>query len=111
VPLEVFLSLGQLAGYTSSFLTYTWKVQADPKEIIHDHAQKQKEGFGPFHFYRAAVLGQTFAALDPATTGVRALEIERSLQSARLDAADAYELLLRGERIGHTVAVLKSELK
>jgi hypothetical protein len=111
VPLEVFLSLGRLAGYASSFLAYTWKVQADPKEIIRDHAQKQKEGFGPFHFYRAEVLKKTFAAVDLADAGARALEIERSLQPARLDAASAYELLLRGERIGHTVAVLQSELK
>jgi hypothetical protein len=111
VPLEVFLTLGRLAGYAPSFLTYAWKVQADPEEVIHDHAQKQKEGFGPFYFYRAAVLEQTFATLDPATSGARALEIERSLQPDRLDAASAYELLLRGERIGHTVAVLQSELK
>jgi len=33
------------------------------------------------------------------------------LQPARLDAVSAYELLLQGERIGHTVAVLESELK
>lgn len=111
VPLEVFLALGKLAGYSSSFLTYTWKVQADPKEVIRDHAQKQKEGFGPFHFYRADVLEKTFTSVDLTTSGTNALEIERSLQPARLDASDAYELLLRGERIGHTVAVLQSELK
>jgi len=111
VPLEVFLALGKLAGYSSSFLTYTWKVQADPKEVIRDHAQKQKEGFGPFHFYRADVLEKTFTSVDLTTSGINALEIERSLQPARLDASDAYELLLRGERIGHTVAVLQSELK
>ena len=111
VPLEVFLALGKLAGYSSSFLTYTWKVQADPKEVIRDHAQKQKEGFGPFHFYRADVLEKTFTSVDLTTSGINALEIERSLQSARLDAPSAYKLLLRGERIGHTVAVLQSELK
>ena len=111
VPLEVFLALGKLAGYSSSFLTYTWKVQADPKEVIRDHAQKQKEGFGPFHFYRADVLEKTFAYVDLGVSGSRALQIERSLQPARLDAASAYELLLGGERIGHTVAVLQSELK
>jgi len=111
VPLEVFLSLGKLAGYSSSFLTYTWKVQADPKEVIRGHAQKQKEGFGPFHFYRADVLEKIFAAVDLTTSGTHALEIERSLQPARLDASSAYELLLHGERIGHTVAVLQSELK
>jgi methylase of polypeptide subunit release factors len=111
VPLEVFLALGKLAGYSSSFLTYTWKVQADPNEVIRDHAQKEKEGFGPFHFYRADVLEKTFASVDLGTSGAKALEIERSLQSARLDATSAYELLLRGERIGHTVAVLQSELK
>ena len=60
---------------------------------------------------RADVLEKTFTSVDLTTSGTNALEIERSLQPARLDASDAYELLLRGERIGHTVAVLQSELK
>jgi hypothetical protein len=111
VPLEVFLSLGRLAGYSPSLLTYTWKVQAVPDEVIPDHTQKQKEGFGPFHFYLADTLEETFASVDPAKSGTEALEIERSLQSARLDAVAANEALLRGARIGHTVAVLQSELR
>ena len=111
VPLRVFLSLGTLAGFFPSFLAYTWKVQADPKEMIRDHAQKQKEGFGPFYFYRAETLERTFASVDIAASGKDALEIERSLLPERFDAIKAYEALEKGERIGHTVAVLKSELK
>jgi methylase of polypeptide subunit release factors len=111
VPLHVFLSLGTLAGYFPSFLTYTWKVQADPKEMIRDHAQKQREGFGPFYFYCAEILERTFASVDIAASGRNALEIERSLLPERFDAISAYEALEKGERIGHTVAVLKSELK
>jgi methylase of polypeptide subunit release factors len=110
VPLEVFLALGKLAGYSSAFLTYTWKVQADPKEVIRDHANKQEEGFGPFYFYRADVLEKTFASIDISVSGKNALEIEWSLLPKRLDAINAYEALKKGERIGHTVAVLKSEL-
>lgn len=110
VPLHVFLSLGQLAGYVSSFLTYTWKVQADPLEVIRDHAQKQKEGFGPFYFYRAEVLQKTFGSMDIADSGARALEIEHALEPDRLDAGTAYQAHLNGERIGHTVAVLQSVL-
>jgi hypothetical protein len=109
VPLRVLLSLGSLAGCASSILTYTWKVQADPEEMIRDHARKQEEGYGPFYFYRAEFLRNAFAAIDFCDSGKNALEIERSLLSERIDAAGAWEALKRGEPIGHTVAVLKSE--
>jgi methylase of polypeptide subunit release factors len=111
VPLHVFLSLGALAGYSCSFLTYTWKVQADPEEMIRDHARKQKEGFGPFYYYRAEILENAFAAIDVDASGMNAIEIERSLLPERIDAVSAYDALGNGERIGHTVAILKSELK
>ncbi len=110
VPLQVFLELGRLAGYASTFLTYTWKVQADPHTVIRDHAKKQQEGFGPFHFYQASVLEQAFEFVDPETSGAQALEIEKSLARVRLDAPAAFAALLRGERIGHTVAVLQSQV-
>ena len=108
VPLQVLLSLGSLAGYSPSLLTYTWKVQADPKEVIGDHARKQREGFGPFYFYRAATLQEIFASVDLEASGQEALRIEQSLLPERLDALQAFEALEKGERIGHTVAVLKS---
>lgn len=111
VPLGTLLSLSQLAGYRASFLTYSWKVQADPEEIIRDHAAKQKEGFGPFYFYRAEVLRKVFSSIDLAISGRDALEIEKALLPHRLDAVTAYEAFRRGEQIGHTVAVLKSETK
>lgn len=111
LPLQVFLSLGELAGYVSSFLTYTWKVQGDPEEVIRDHAKSQQSGFGPFYFYRAEVLQKTFARVNLAESGEKALEIEHSLVPERLDAASAYAAFQNGERIGHTVAFLKSEVK
>jgi len=111
VPLHVFLALGELAGYEPSFLTYSWKVQGDPQEVIQSHAESQKNGFGPFYFYRAEVLQKTFAQVDLAESGKNALEIERTLLPHRLDAASAYAAFKNGERIGHTVAFLKSELK
>jgi hypothetical protein len=110
VPLEVFLSLGKLAGYTPSILTYGWKVQGDP-ELIRDYAHNQSSGYGPFYFYRAEVLQQTFAGLNAADTGRNALDIERSLQTRRMDPVTAYAAFQDGERIAHTVAVLKCELK
>jgi len=109
VPLDVFLSLARLAGYAPSFLTYTWKVQADPQEVISNHAHKQKQGYGPFHFYRADVLREAFATVDVETSGKNALAIERDLASERLDAVHAYDALQKGLTIGHTVAVLKSD--
>ena len=111
IPLHHFLSLGELAGYVPSFLTYSWKVQAEPELVIRDHATSQRNGFGPFYFYRADLLQATFAGLSPAESGKRALEMEQSLLPHRLDALAAYEAFQQGERIGHTVAFLQSELQ
>lgn len=108
VPLSVFLQLGELAGYEASFLTYSWKVQGDPEAVIRDHAESQRKGFGPFYFYRAEVLKQTFAGVGLEESGRRALEIEAALLPQRLDAATAYDAFLKGEKIGHTVAMLQS---
>jgi hypothetical protein len=110
VPLSVFLLLGELAGYRSSFLTYSWKIQGDPEEVIRDHAASQQKGFGPFYFYRAEVLKKVFARVNLAESGKRALEIEAELLPDRLDAVAAYEAFRSGEKIGHTVAMLQSEL-
>lgn len=109
VPLDVLLSLGKLAGYKASFLTYTWKVQADPCEVIFSHAQKQQQGLGPFYFYRAEALQVAFGRIALEESGEKALAIERSLLPKRLDAVQAYAALQTGEAIGHTVAVLRSE--
>jgi len=111
VPLEVFLTLAKLAGFHASVLAYTWKVQADPAGIIHDYAKKQQEGFGPFYFYRAEVLAKVFAALDYTTSGQNAFDIEKSLLPERFDAVQAAAYLDKGETLGHTVVVLKSELR
>jgi hypothetical protein len=109
VPLDVFLELGRLAGYTSSILLYTWKIQADAGEIIRDYAQKQKKGFGPFHFYKSSVLEKKFASVNQARSGATAAKIEKSLASHRLDAVEAYEEFKKGVSIGHTVVVLASK--
>jgi hypothetical protein len=110
IPLDVFLALGKIAGYTPSILTYGWKVQGDP-ELIRDYAHNQSSGYGPFYFYRAEALQKTFAGLDAADTGRNALEIERSLQTRRMDPDTAYAAFENGEHIAHTVAVLKCELR
>lgn len=109
VPLSAFLELSKLAGYQPSFLTYGWKVQGDP-ELIRDYGANEKLGFGPFYFYRAEALQSAFAGFDPGDAGRNALEIERGLQARRLDPVTAYAAFEAGERIAHTVAVLKSEL-
>jgi hypothetical protein len=109
VPLQSFLDMAEAAGFAASFLTYTWKVQADPKDIISSYADWQKKGLGPFYFYHAEDLKSAFSNLDLLEAGKRALEIEEALAPKRLDAAAAFEALRRGAHIGHPVAVLKSE--
>jgi len=110
VPLAVFLELGKLAGLESSFLTYTWKVQAEAEDVLLGHVAKQQEGLGPFHFYPAAALEEAFANIPLESTGRDALQIEAALAPHRLDALAAYEAWNSGARIGHTVAVLASRL-
>jgi hypothetical protein len=109
VPLEVFIEMGDIAGYSSSILTYSWKVQAVAESVIIGHAEKQKEGYGPFFFYDADLLERIFGSVDINDSGPRAFEIERDLLPYRLDAPSAFEAFRKGMRIGHTVAVLKSE--
>ena len=111
VPLRSFLDMAEQAGYAAGFLTYTWKVQADPQDIISSYAAWQRNGLGPFYFHHADDLKAAFSILDPLEAGKRALEIEEALAPKRLDAFAAFEALRRGARIGHPVAVLKSELR
>lgn len=108
VELEVFLKLGQSAGFSSEIFTYGWKIQAEAGEVIEGYARNQKAGFGPFHFYYADDLRAAFANVPVAESGARAAEIEQTLAPHRLDAVSAWQQWRAGAEIGHTVAVLKS---
>ncbi len=111
VPLKAFIKLGELAGFRSEIFTYSWKVQAEPEDVIAGYAAQEKEGLGPFRFYRADDLQKAFANVSVKDSGELAFEIEKSLDSVKLSATAAYEAFKKGEIIGHTVAVLKSSLK
>jgi methylase of polypeptide subunit release factors len=110
VPLAAFLDMAKLARLRAEIFTYTWKVQAEPESMIRGHADRQREGFGPFYFYRTADLAQTFAGIDLVSTGKGALELEKSLVPHRLDAHQALAAFRNGEQIGHTAVVLRSQL-
>ena len=111
VPLSAFIKLGELAGLHSEIFTYSWKVQAEPEDVISGYAAQEKAGLGPFRFYRAEDLQKAFANISVKDSGKRAFEIEKTLDSVKLTATAAYEAFKKGEVIGHTVAVLKSSLK
>jgi len=111
VPLNAFIKLGELAGLSSEIFTYSWKVQAEPEDVISGYAAQEKAGLGPFRFYRASDLQKAFANISVKESGKNAFEIEKSLESSKLTAKEAYEAFLKGEVIGHTVAVLKSSVK
>ena len=111
VPLSAFIKLGELAGLSSEIFTYSWKVQAEPEDVISGYAAQEKAGLGPFRFYRASDLQKAFANISVKESGKNAFEIEKSLESSKLTAKEAYEAFLKDEVIGHTVAVLKSSLK
>ena len=108
VPLSAFIKLGELAGLRSEIFTYSWKVQAEPEDVISGYAAQEKAGLGPFRFYRAEDLQKAFANISVKDSGKRAFEIEKTLDSVKLTATAAYEAFKKGEVIGHTVAVLKS---
>lgn len=110
VPLKVFVEMAKLAGLKGDIYTYTWKNQTDAETIVENYILKQNAGLGPFHFYRASQLAEIFSRIDLASSGDRAFEIEASLDKFRLAPLDAREALSRGEKIGHTVAVLRSQL-
>ena len=111
VPLSAFIKLGELAGLSSEIFTYSWKVQAEPEDVISGYAAQEKTGLGPFRFYRASDLQKAFASISVKESGKNAFEIEKSLESSKLTAKEAYEAFQKGEVIGHTVAVLKSSVK
>lgn len=111
VPLSAFIKLGELAGLSSEIFTYSWKVQAEPEDVISGYAAQEKAGLGPFRFYRASDLQKAFADISVKESGKNAFKLEKSLESSKLTAKEAYEAFLKGEVIGHTVAVLKSSVK
>ena len=111
VPLSAFIKLGELAGFHSEIFTYSWKVQAEPEDVISGYAAQEKAGLGPFRFYRAEDLQKAFANFSVKDSGRRAFEIEKSLDSVKLTATAAYEAFKKGEVIGHTVALLKSSVE
>lgn len=108
VPLACLQSLAESAGLLPAFLSYSWKAQAEGEDVLPSYAALERKGLGPFFYYPAEALEKTFAGISPRESGVRALEIEQDLLPWRITAAQAWDAYRGGQRIGHTVAVLKS---
>ncbi|KIM86946.1 hypothetical protein PILCRDRAFT_4194 [Piloderma croceum F 1598] len=108
VPLAAMLEMARSAGYVPQVLTYTWKIQSEPEEVIGGYNKNQEDGTRPFYFYLAEVLEREFAGITPLEGGRVAAWIEQQLAPYRLDAVVAYEAHKTGIIIGHTVAVVRS---
>ncbi|KNE81221.1 MULTISPECIES: class I SAM-dependent methyltransferase [Streptomyces] len=108
IPLSEILTLSGAAGYNGTILTYTWKVQSEPHEVVGGYAQWEREGLGPFHFYPVSVLRDAFRDVSAAAAGAQALQLERELSPYEISAVDALAMVESGERVGHTVAILDS---
>jgi hypothetical protein len=108
VPLECLRRLSESAGLAPGFLTYSWKAQAEGGDVLPSYAALERKGLGPFSYYPAEALKKVFEGISPRESGVRALEIEQDLRPWRISASQAWEAYRGGQRIGHTVAVLKS---
>ncbi len=110
LPLELLTRMARAAGLTPRVLTYGWKLQADADDVISTYAQWERQGLGPFRFYRAEALTAAFAELDPGEAGDHAATIEASLAGEQLSAVAAWQAYRSGARIGHTYVVLQSGL-
>ncbi|RVT98664.1 hypothetical protein EOD42_00685 [Rhodovarius crocodyli] len=109
IPLDSFAALAEAAGYRGRLLTYGWKKQAAPEEYIPGYIAMEREGLGPFHFYRADTLRAAFAGLAPEEAGAAALAIEQDLKPHSLTATEALAAHRAGEAVGHAVVALLSE--
>lgn len=110
IPLGSFTDLAETAGYRGRLLTYGWKKQADPADYIPGYVAMERDGLGPFHFYRVDDLRAAFTGLDPEQAGAAAFRIEADLARHRLSATEALAAHQSGTPIGHTVVALLSEL-
>ncbi|KAJ7724067.1 hypothetical protein DFH07DRAFT_855249 [Mycena maculata] len=111
VPLAALLKMASEAGYRAKIVTYTWKIQSEPEEVVGGYKKNQEDGHGPLYFCPAKILRNTFGSLHPAvaTRRTRAAETEESLLKHRIDASVvAYELNRNGLFIGHTAAIVRS---
>jgi len=109
IPLAVYGDLAAAAGHRAEILTYGWKAQAEAEDVIRGHAEQQRAGYGPFHFYRVEDLVEAFANVDLAASGDLALAIEDQLAARRLDPFQAWVAFQRGVQIGHTFVALRSQ--
>ena len=110
IPLEFLQKLALDAGLAPSFLCYSWKVQVEGEDVLPSYARLESQGFGPFHYYPVDALEKAFDGITPRQSGLRALEIEQTLRPCRITATQAWQAYRQGQRIGHTVAVLKSSV-
>ncbi|KAF9037795.1 hypothetical protein BDZ89DRAFT_430879 [Hymenopellis radicata] len=111
VPISNMITMSESAGYNPDVLTYTWKIQSEPEEVIGGYKRNQEEGMGPFYFYPADVLEETFKDRSPAMSTKEALQLEEALLPYRLDAVEAYNKHKTGELVvAHTVVCLRSKM-
>ncbi len=110
VPLGVLMQMSRDSGLVPRILTYGWKVQADAEDVISTYASWERQGLGPFRFYKVDALAAAFSDLTPGQAGTDAGAIEASLAGEQLSAIAAWETHRGGGRIGHTYVVLQSSL-
>jgi len=96
------------AGYWPRILTYHWKVQSEPGEVIVGYAAQQRKGFGPFFFCPIEDLQSAFARFSPSVAALEAYMIEQRLSTKRVDAETAERLYQDGHSLGHTVVVIEA---
>lgn len=111
IPFEVIIRMGNDCGYVSDILTFTWKRQSEPEEVIGGYAAWEHQGHGPFRFYPAVLLEKMFGTISHVAAGAQALEIERALKPYEMTAVAAEEAMRAGTAIGHTVVVMESQLR
>lgn len=65
VPIAALVEMAKSAGYNAHVLTYTWKIQSEPEEVIGGYKKNQEAGLGPvcISLSHASILLSTKIAL------------------------------------------------
>ncbi|WP_051249772.1 hypothetical protein [Maridesulfovibrio zosterae] len=96
------------ANYWPKILTYNWKIQSEPDEVIGGYSASQKAGYGPFYFYPVEALEKTFSSVQRSDEHAQAYQLENCLSKYAITPHEAMKRSNAGQEIGHTVVVIEA---
>lgn len=107
VPINMVKELFNRAGYEYEVLFFGFKVQTEPLDTIPGYARHEKDEVS-FSYYP---YGKTIIKLTQEKSTQNLNELIAVLKPLRVSANKALQLVRRGEKVGHIVAVLSAKPK